>query len=233
MAEAPRLIRLRRPPVIHRVAEPFVPEVSLEVVDRAWAGLVEMNPRFFDGPLLHVLGTSRNGHGGVTIHVAESSYRYYAVQRGLGQVQAIDCGLRPLGVKGISIVAGDGPQRYLMAKRSASVAYYPNAWEFAPGGVVEPGEEPSATLLRELAEETAFAAASNPSAIALLYDPEAFSWEVIFRLEVAPRGDEGDAAHAWEHTDRACVTADAWPEPLAPVAKTMASLLPRPSSGRR
>ncbi len=227
MIDHPRMIRLRRPPQVLRVEGPFLPKVSLAAVDRAWASLQTANPRYFDGPILHVLGTSRNGHGGVTIHVSESSYRFYAVQRP-GLVGGVDCGVRPLGAKGLCRYDG----RYLMAKRSGSVAFYPNEWEFAPGGGLEPSDDPARCVLRELGEETDFEAVGAPIAVALLYDPGALSWEVVHTLEVTP-SSESDATHAWEHAERRLVRPGEWPEPLCRVARAMCELIPRPGQPRR
>lgn len=227
----PRTIRLRRPPQVVRVPEPFVPAVSLAAVDAAWAALLARNPRYFDGPILHVLGTSRNGHGGVTIHVVETSYRFYAVQRAAGGGSGLDCGVRPLGAKGICRFGDSTGDRYLMAKRSASVAYYPNEWEFAPGGGLEPNDDPAGCVLRELREETDFEPVGPPIAVALLYDPGAFSWEVIHTLDVRP-SSEADATHAWEHAERRLVAPGAWPEPLCAIARTMLTFLPTPASRR-
>lgn len=229
-----RVRRLRRPPQVVRVDGPFVPAVPLDEVDRLWAGLVASNPRYFDGPILHVLGTSRNGHGGVTIHVVETSYRFYAVQRP-SLAGRIDCGVRPLGAKGICRLRGPeeptGRDRYLMARRSASVAYYPQEWEFAPGGGLEPRDTPATCVLRELREETDVEAITPPIAIALLYDPGALSWEVIHAIDVRPSAD-ADAAHAWEHAERTFVEEGAWPEPLCQVARAMLALIPPPSPRR-
>ncbi|MCX5650194.1 MAG: NUDIX domain-containing protein, partial [Planctomycetota bacterium] len=164
---AARAIRLRRPPVLVRVDGRFVPQrVALDEVDAAWATLCARNPRYFDGAVLQVLGVSRNGHGGVQIHVQESSYRFVAVAA-LG----IDCGARPIGVKGF-VRDGD---RVLMGRRSRSVASYPGAWEFVPGGTLEPGEAPEAAVARELSEEAQLEAASPPVAVAVLFDTTASS----------------------------------------------------------
>lgn len=236
-----RTIRLRRPPQLIRVDGRYVPPVSLAEVDRVWASLRAANPRYFDGPILHVLGMSRNGHGGVVLHVAETSYRFYAVQRP-GLAEGFDCGIRPLGAKaicrwrapmegsGVSGATGSGERRdrYLMARRSSAVAYYPNEWEFAPGGGLEPDDDPAGCLLRELAEETDYEAVSPPIAVALLYDPGALSWEVVHTLDVRP-SSHADATHAWEHAERNLVADGDWPEPLAAVARTMIDLIPRPS----
>ena len=127
---SPRTIQLRRPPVIVRLEGRFVPSaVALAEVDARWAALCAENPRYFDGALLQVMGVSRNGHGGVQIHVQECSYRFYAVQKSGPLGPGLDCGVRPLGVKAI---ATDGV-RVLVGRRSQKVAYYPGAWEFVPG----------------------------------------------------------------------------------------------------
>ncbi len=215
-----RLIRLRRPPRLVRVDDRFVPDVPLAAVDRCWARLCEANPRYFDGDILHVLGTSRDGHGGVTLHVAPTSYRFYAVQRP-GLAGGLDCGVRPLGAKGLTVV-GD---RIAMARRSGQVAYYPSEWEFVPGGGVEAKDDPATCVQRELAEETTFEAVTPPVAVALLYDSGALTWEVVHRWRGRDRrGEAAGGDHAWEHGDRALVAAGAWPSPLCHVAKLMLPL---------
>ena len=171
-----RSIALRRPPVLVQVEGRFVPErASLAEIDAAWSALCARNPRYFDGPTLQVLGVSRNGHGGVQIHVQESSYRFVAVAA-LG----VDCGARPIGVKGV-VRAG---ARALMGRRSRSVAQYPGCWEFVPGGTLEPGETPEAAVVRELYEEARVVATAQPVAIALLFDPVAASWEIVYRMAI-------------------------------------------------
>jgi 8-oxo-dGTP pyrophosphatase MutT (NUDIX family) len=180
MMEA-RSIQLRRPPVLVRMEGRFVPPaVALDEVDARWAALCAANPRTYDGALLHVLGTSRNGHGGVQVHVQECSYRFYAVQQDGPGGPALDCGVRPLGVKGI---ATDG-ERVLVGRRSRAVAFYPGAWEFVPGGSVEPGALPAEEVVRELREEAGLAAVGPAIAVALLFDPHAFSWEIVHRLRI-------------------------------------------------
>lgn len=219
MVEA-RTILLRRPPVLVQADGRHVPKsVALDEVDARWDALCARNPRCFDGPVLHVLGTSRNGHGGVQIVVQECSYRFYAVQKDGPEGPALDCGVRPLGVKGI---VTDG-SRVLMGRRSASVAFYPGLWEFVPGGGLEPGVAPSAQIERELAEEARLVAAAPPIAVALLYDPGALTWEIVHAIRI-------DGANppelGWEYDEFAFVPIAALPEPLAPVARQMAPLAP-------
>ena len=185
-----RCIALRRPPVLVQVEGRFVPEgVSLAEIDSAWSALCARNPRYFDGPTLQVLGVSRNGHGGVQIHVQESSYRFVAVAA-LG----IDCGARPIGVKGV-VRAG---AHTLMGRRSRSVAHYPGCWEFVPGGTLEPGETPEAAVVRELHEEARVVATTQPVAIALLFDPVVASWEIVYRIAI---GAMELPATSWEYDE--------------------------------
>ncbi|MFO0828449.1 MAG: NUDIX domain-containing protein [Phycisphaerales bacterium] len=229
MTDDARLVRLRRPPQLVRIAERFVPRVPLDAVERRWDALRAANLRYFDGDILHVLGQSRNGYGGVTIHVAVTSYRFYAVQRpGLDGSGGgpIDCGVRPLGAKGITRCDG----KFAMARRSESVAFYPHEWEFVPGGGLEPDDDAASCVLRELQEETGLEAIGAPIAVGLLFDPGALSWEVVHHIEarsIAGRAFVSPAAaHAWEHGDRRLIAPGAWPEPMCPIARTMLELLP-------
>lgn len=217
MSEA-RTIALRRPPVLVRVEGRFVPRgAALDEVDARWSALCAANPRYFDGSLLHVLGTSRNGHGGVQIHVQECSYRFYAAQKPFGGAPAIACGVRPLGVKGI---ATDGA-RVLVGRRSSKVAYYPGLWEFVPGGGLEPGAEPAEHVVRELSEEARLVPEGGATAVALLYDPHAFTWEIVHALRVSA-GAVPEIG--WEYDAFEFVAPEALPEPLAPVARQMQDL---------
>lgn len=189
---------------------------SLEAIDASWEALRRSNPRYFDGRVLHVLGVSRNGHGGVVVHAMETAYRFYAVIR-----EGLDTGVRPLGVKGIA-AGTESPRRWLMGRRSPHVAYYPDQWEFVPGGCLEPGAEPGAMLLRELGEESGFEASSPPVPVALLYDPGAHTWEIVHRLEVRPRA--GIDPPGWEYRELRFVAAGEEPAPLSPIAERMLSL---------
>jgi 8-oxo-dGTP pyrophosphatase MutT (NUDIX family) len=210
-----RLIPLRRPPQLSVVEGRFVPAtVALDAVDVAWAAVRARLPHAHDGPVLHVLGTSRNGHGGVTIHCVEGSYRFHAVAR-----EGLDTGIRPMGVKGICL-APDGT--VLMARRGTGTLNHPGMWEFSPAGTLEPGVAPADMILRELREETGWHAAAPPVARALVYDPGARSWEVVFALRVVPPTVR---VETWECTELRQVTPGEWPEPLTPVARRMIPLV--------
>lgn len=209
--------------MVNLVPGAFVPaEPALEAIDAAWSRLREQNSRFFDGRVLHVLGVSRNGHGGVVVHVMEAAYRFYAVI-----ACGLDTGVRPLGVKGLAEVDGDdGRRRWLMGRRSDRVAYYPDRWEFVPGGCLEPGVDPAEMLLRELGEESGFEAASPPVPVALLYDPSAFSWELVHRVAIRPRA--GIDPPGWEYRELRWVALGDEPQPLSPIARRMQPLRSEP-----
>lgn len=170
-----------------------MPRVDLREVERRWEAMVAANPAFFDGRLLHVRAVVRNGHGGATLHVAECAYRHWAV--GLPDLlrrfhvadPAFDTGVRALGVKGLVIAEG----AVLVGRRGPWVAAYPDCWEFAPGGGLEPGWEPRAMLERELLEETGIRCGreARMSSVALLLDGSIRSWEIVQRVHLERRVD--------------------------------------------
>jgi len=214
MTSTSRIIRLRRPPTLHVQEEPFVPQcANLDDVDARWRALCSKNPAYFDGRLLHVLGVHRNGHGGAVLHVADCAYRFHAVQDEL-----FDLGVRSLGVKGLI----ERDKHYLLGKRSERVGYYPGLWEFAPGGGVDPRESPAQTIVHELEEETGFAPARDPVPIALIYDDDARSWEMIFRIQVGEKSREPSD----EYDELRWCAADDLPADLSPISRLMAGLLP-------
>jgi 8-oxo-dGTP pyrophosphatase MutT (NUDIX family) len=187
--------------------------MSMEEVDRRWGVLCARNPAYFDGRIWHVLGVSRNGHGGATIHVQECGYRFYAIQN-----EEVDVGVRVLGVKGFTW----RNERVLLGLRAAFVSCYPEQWEFAPGGAAEVGTDPADTIVEELREETGLVPAGEPVAIAVMYDPTARTWEILFRISAK----EGEL-----HSAQKEYTAFEWrspndlPENLTPIARNMQRLL--------
>ncbi len=210
-----RLIALRRPAQLSVVDGRFVPEgVSLDAVDAAWEELRRRVPRAHDGPMLHVLGTSRNGHGGVSIHCIQSSYRFHAVAR-----EGLDTGIRPLGVKAVCFAPGGN---VLLARRGEATLNYPGMWEFAPAGTLEPGVAPAEMILRELREETGWGAAAPPAVRALLFDPVARSWELVFAIDVLP---PSLPVESWECAELRTVAPGEWPGALAPPALQMLPIL--------
>jgi 8-oxo-dGTP diphosphatase len=207
-----RCVRLRRPATLSVVHEPFVPAGDpglLDAVEWRWEALQRENPAYHDGRLLHVIGVHRNGYGGAVLHVADCAYRFHAVQD-----EDFDLGVRPLGVKGLT--ARDG--RLLLGKRGANVAHYKGLWEFAPGGVVEPGERPETTLVRELHEETGLEAAGEPVPVAVVYDTVLRCWEMVFRVEPT----SGDAQATPEYAELRWCEAGALPDGMSPISAVIA-----------
>lgn len=192
---------------------PFVPQgVSLSKVDQRWTEFCATRPRAFDGRIAHVLGVHRNGHGGASIHLADCAYRFYAVQS-----PTLDLGIRPLGVKAI-VQKGN---QVLTGKRADWVRSYAGMWECAPAGGVPPGSKPEEVICEELMQETGLVALHEPIAIALLFDPHATSWEIVYRLaasdgELNPQTDEY-AELRWCHVND-------MPQPLSHIAQRMTSL---------
>lgn len=215
----PRAIRLRRPPTLFLHDTPFVPVPPpgaaagsvMEQVDRRWAALCATNPRLHDGRLCHVLGVHRNGYGGAVIHLMDCAYRFHAVQD-----NSLDLGVRHLGVKAITTCNG----RILLGRRSSSVRTYPNKWEPAPSGVVEPGIEPAESIRRELAEETGLTPAAEPTPVAVIHDPNARSWEIIYRLQVT-NADLNPLTD--EYSDFCWCNHGQLPQPLSPPTRQILS----------
>ena len=211
IAAPDRLIALRRPAQLSVVEGRFVPAgVPLDAVDAAWEALRRRVPRAHDGPMLHVLGHSRNGHGGVTIHCIQASYRFHAVAR-----EGLDTGIRPLGVKAVCFTPAG---RILMARRGQGTLNYAGMWEFAPAGTLEPRVPPAEMIVRELREETGWAPTVPPATRALLFDPVARSWEIVFAMDAAP---PAIPVESWECDALLEAEPGAWPEPLSPVARQM------------
>ena len=188
--------------------ELFVPDASLATVDKNWDALCKENPEYFDGEIVHVLHVNRTGCGGVIVQVARSSYRFHAV----GNV-----GVKPLGVKGIC----KQNDKYLCGIRGKHMGAYPNMWEFAPAGMMEPNQQPEDIIERELEEETGLMLSSPPTAIAIFFDEEVNTWEIVFQLVVVGECQ----ADGTEYESLAWFDIESMPTPMSPPARQMKSLL--------
>ena len=188
--------------------EVFVPDTALAKVDADWKSLCEQNPEYFDGDIVHVLGVHRNGCGGATIQCARSSYRFHAVG---------NLGITPLGCKGISMQ----DDNYLCGLRGKQMGAYPNMWEFAPAGMVEPEQKPEDIIEQELEEETGLMLTSPPLPIALFFDEEVNTWEIVFQLSVTGECQ----VDGTEYESLAWFDIKSMPTPMSPPAVQMKSLL--------
>lgn len=210
-----RLIPLRRPPRL--LVEPGLwvpPGADLDAVDRAFQAACRDNPRLHDGPIWHVLSHSRDGHGGVTLHLMESAYRFQAVARREHRDRPGPA--RPLGVKCLA----RSPRGWLMGRRSLRSLTYGGLWEFLGGGSLHPAEEPGAAALRELREESGAQAAGPAVPVALLFDGQVGTWDIVHRVEV--HGVTGDPA-SWEHEE---VVEEAEPARREPASRATVLLRP-------
>ena len=168
------------------------PGVDLDAVDRAFEAACRDNPRLHDGAIWHVLAHSRDGHGGVTLHLMESAYRFQAVAR--REHPDRPGPVRPLGVKCLA----RAPRGWLMGRRSRRSLTYGGLWEFLGGGALQAGEDPAAAAARELREESG-AEGGSPVAVAMLFDAQVGTWDIVHRVEVAV-GIVGDPT-SWEHEE--------------------------------
>jgi ADP-ribose pyrophosphatase YjhB (NUDIX family) len=206
---------LKRPATIHMQEGLFVPEgVDMDEVDLRWEKLCNSNPACFDGTLLHVLGAQRNGCGGANVHVMPCSYRFFAVQDA-----TYDLGVRTLGVKGVTEFNG----AFLFGKRSNSVLNYSGEWEFAPSGCVEPDINPSKAIEKELLEETGLELDSAPVALALIFDSEVKTWELIYKLHSSSNQFEVNS----EYEDLRWSEINSIPTHLTSISKAMLPYIPR------
>ena len=183
-----------------------MPDVDISHVDLQWESLRESNPSYVDGDIYHVLGVHRNGHGGATIQCAITCYRFYAVG---------NCGIKPLGVKGIC----DNEGKLLLGLRSSDVHAYKGMWEFAPSGTVEPHQSLEENILRELQEETGLAVQDQPIAVGVFFDEDASTWEVVYKFEVVgeTNNSEYDELQFWD--------VKSFPSPLTSASLAMRSLI--------
>lgn len=188
----------------------------MDEIDRRWKALCQSNPAYFDGRAYNVLGVSRNGGGGAAIHVIECAYRFYAVQDA-----NFGLGVWGLGVKAFTMCGN----RTLLGRRSRNVAVYPDLWEFAPGGVVEPGKSPAEVIVSELREETGLLCARDPTPIAIVSDLIARTWEIVSIIS----DPLGEAKPSVEYSELRWCTRIELPTELSPIAQSMLALWPQPA----
>ena len=188
--------------------EPFVPDTSLTEVDTAWMDLCNQNSEYFDGEIVHVLHVNRTGCGGAIVQCARTSFRFHAVG---------NLGITPLGVKGIC----KQDDKVLCGLRGKKMGVYPEQWEFAPAGLMEPNQKSEDIIARELEEETGLMLSSPPTAIALFFDEEAQTWEIVFKLAVIGTCHRDET----EYESLGWFDINSMPNPMSPPALRMKSLL--------
>lgn len=197
------------------VEEPFNATCEARSIDDAWRQLCQGNPKLVDGPVFHVIGVHRDGHGGATIHVARTTYRMNAVR-----AAGLKSGFTGLGTRAVAHWQG----KCLVGLRSQRCASYPNEWEFAPAGSVEPGEDPAIGIERELLEECGVQSQSRAVAHALFHDPVVSTWEIVHELRMV---QPPDAPPNWEYQSMELVPATDVPEPMSACTRQMLEIAQR------
>ena len=193
----------------------FVPACETHLIDDAWRELCQRNPKLSDGPVFHVVGVHRDGHGGATIHVARTTYRMNAVR-----LAGIKSGFVGLGTRAVAHCNG----KCLVGLRAANCASYPNQWEFAPAGSVEPDEDAAVGIERELLEECGVQAKSRAIAHALFLDPVVATWEIAHELAMT---QPPDAPPNCEYQKLEIVAVADMPEPMSACTRQMLEIAQR------
>ena len=191
------------PGAIRFVLSGAEPGPSDEATDRAWARMVERNPRLFDGLFLSVerwspptVGAGGGGAPGVFACRVER-YRRLATAPEVGGVSGAGgvVGVRLLALTGV-VTASDsaGVEHVLMGLRAAQTRMYGGLWEFAPAGGVDPpgaGQSFDASLLRRvLARELEEEVGLSPKAmgacdpVLVVLNEEAHSYDVVMRTRL-------------------------------------------------
>jgi 8-oxo-dGTP diphosphatase len=190
--------------------ERYEPEPALsEQADAAIAALHDRGSPSHDGWAARLAGFDADG-GGLTIELQPMRWALrLAGEDALGSLSVL-CAVR----------SADG--RWLAGRRAPWVASWAGRWALGAGGAVEIGEDPTDTLLRELAEEwsvepdraTVEALVCLPNRMVMLVGQ---AW-LPAGAEV--RRDHEHDAHAWWPSD-----VDEWPDEAAPALRRMAKIL--------
>ena len=214
---------------IHRLTEPVVvslghsdwvpPKRKQMEAEAKWAEMCRHNDQLFDGRMVHIEDVRLTPTGGALLRGSPCQYRWYAVQSvGESADLELDCGCRPLGVKGVSHCNG----LVLMGRRAEWTTSYAGQWELAPSGGVEPGSSPESALAAEYAEEIGRVLLEPPMTIGLLFDGGTRTWEVVLRHEL-PSTEIGVHTGEYDAFEWRCPTAP--PQDTTPVAKRILQLL--------
>jgi ADP-ribose pyrophosphatase YjhB (NUDIX family) len=177
---------IRFPAGVRRVRvtiEPGAPPAASAEVERVWAEMVAANPRLYNGPVLAV--TVIDATAGV-VRARRDTYQRLVVQ------PRIQTGVRQLAVTGVVARREGGRTRVLLGRRSAQTRMYAGMWELGPAGGVEPPPGGAheidhdglvEQLRREAMEETGLDLAGDGMPLALVFDAQAESYDLLLRME--------------------------------------------------
>lgn len=202
-----RIEPISAPITIEVLRDPILPNAEQErSIERAWQGLCAKNPRYFNGRILSF--ESYDPSTGVAI-ARDVEYRLHAVR------DTVDSGIAFFGVTGVLRAVDSGRSRFMLGKRGESVHQYPNQWEFAPCGGIDPppaGQEvlsPSEIaqeLCREGQEELGMdLSTAVPKPLALVHDDPVGSTDLMMLIDL-PK--EPAAGRNWEYSETNWLTLD-------------------------
>jgi hypothetical protein len=187
--------------------EPNLPDPESEpLVERAWQRLCADNPRYFNGRILSF--ESYDANTGIAC-ARDVEYRLHAVR------ESVDSGIAFFGVTGVLRVIDSGTARFMLGKRGISVHEYPNQWELAPCGGIDPPPPGQDTLspgeiARELWREGHEELGLNldgiePEPIALVHDDPVGSTDLMMLLDLPGIPTSG---RNWEYSQSRWLTLD-------------------------
>ncbi|MDX9911918.1 MAG: hypothetical protein RBS39_08815 [Phycisphaerales bacterium] len=194
-------------------------------IERAWAGLVALNPKYHDAPMMALASLDIGTDGTAQIALRRESYKRFAVQ---DAPEAVQTGVTLVSVTGrltIGSAGGSmGGTSLVLGLRHARTRVYAGTWEHAPSGGLDAarfvdGSDARAAVLDQLAQEAReelgieAGALRGLECVGLVHDPRARSLDVVVGGAIAMDRAEFDAAmsaRSWEYADVRVMDVDAF-----------------------
>lgn len=178
-----------------------------EAIESRWTELLADNPDYFDGPILAYQRYDEATH---TVHARVGSYRRLAVQS--AEHNPVQTGVTILSVTGVLTVG----ESVLVARRTDDTRVYPEMWELAPSGGIDPpvlpsvrgvglrsfdGELALSELRKEAEEELGLEIDTSGARILGLVEdpPPGHSMDLVIRVEIEPVSVM--SLGSWEYDD--------------------------------
>ncbi|WP_205695901.1 NUDIX hydrolase [Conexibacter sp. SYSU D00693] len=186
------------------------PAANTEAADAAIEALRDRGSPSHDGVAARLVRWSVEDDGSLTLELQPVRWALRLVEGDASRSMSALCAVR------------DCEGRWLAGRRAAWLSSWAGRWALGAGGAVDEGENPAATLGRELEEEWSVTA-ERVQVEALVQLPHDMVM-VVGQAWLAPGAevtpDHEHDAHAWWPAD-----VDAWPDEADEPLKTMARLL--------